>query len=158
LPRQESHALVHGLLDGLDAHLPHGGGAPRARGGPRGSGAGGLLRRDREPDVPPGTEGGAMTAADALAVPAPARDTSVPGASSPEEALRHHLEALVHSWSKTVTVLGFTLVPLFFVLDAVMMPRPLLRQFGVYRLVTTLIVFGQYFVLHYTRPSRYSRF
>ncbi len=69
-----------------------------------------------------------------------------------------YMESIVHSWSKTLAALGFTLVPLFFVLDAVMMPRGLLRQFGFYRLATTTIVFAQYFVLHFTRPSKYSRF
>ncbi len=68
-----------------------------------------------------------------------------------------YMQSIVHAWSKTLAALGFTLVPLFFALDAVMMPRQLLRQFGVYRLLTTTIVFAQYFVLHYTKPSKYSR-
>jgi serine phosphatase RsbU (regulator of sigma subunit) len=81
-----------------------------------------------------------------------------PEARSPEAAFGQHLDVIIHAWSKTLTALGFTLIPMFFLLDAVMMPRALLWQFGVYRLITTLIIFGQYFVLHYTRPSRYSRF
>jgi phosphoserine phosphatase RsbU/P len=107
-----------------------------------------------------------MTSAQALAGPvrasAPpcARDDGGDGgdARAPDVAFQRYLEVIIHSWSKTLTALGFILVPFFFLLDAVMMPRRLLFQFGVYRLCTTLIVFGQYFVLHYTRPSRLSRF
>jgi phosphoserine phosphatase RsbU/P len=101
-----------------------------------------------------------MTSAHALAGPEPAEATPGvgPAAAAPEAAFERYLDTIIHAWSKTLTALGFILVPLFFLLDAVMMPRGLLWQFGVYRLCTTLIVFGQYFVLNYTRPSRFSRF
>jgi len=109
-------------------------------------------------DVPRGAEGGDAPPADALAGSPSARGASSPVASSPEVAFEHHLDEIIHSWSKTLTALGFTLIPLFFLLDTMMMPRALLRQFGVYRLVTTLIVVGQFFVLRNTRPTRYARF
>jgi serine phosphatase RsbU (regulator of sigma subunit) len=89
--------------------------------------------------------------------PAAALRASNPDAASPEIAFRRYLDELIHSWSKTLTALGFTLIPLFLLLDAVMMPRALLGQFGAYRLITTLVVLGQYLLLRYTRPSRYSR-
>lgn len=75
-----------------------------------------------------------------------------------DEAFQKHLDTIIHDSCKTLTAIGFTLIPLFFLLDAVMMPRPLLRQFGAYRLATTVILFAQYFVLHYTRPTRQARF
>ena len=68
--------------------------------------------------------------------------------------LETYLYTLVHSWSKTVTTLGFSLVPLFFILDVFMMPGELLSRFAVYRGVTTAIVVGQYFVLRATLPSK----
>jgi len=89
---------------------------------------------------------------------APSAGSSGPLDGSPRDAFHRHLDVIIHAWSKTVTAIGFILVPLFFLLDAMMMPRPLLRQFGAYRLITTLIVFGQYFVVHHTRPSKNSRF
>ena len=36
-------------------------------------------------------------------------------------SLRAYIQSLIHEWSKTLTALGFTLVPLFFVLDIFMM-------------------------------------
>lgn len=64
-----------------------------------------------------------------------------------------YLDGLTHAWAKTVTVLGFTLIPLFFLLDVFMMPAELLPRFGVYRAVTTAIVVGQFFVLRHTKPG-----
>lgn len=71
-------------------------------------------------------------------------------------SLRAYIQSLIHEWSKTLTALGFTLVPLFFVLDIFMMPRELLPRFAIYRLVCTLIVIAQHFVIRFTRPSRFS--
>ncbi len=74
------------------------------------------------------------------------------------DALRVYLDELVHSWSLTLTKLGFTLVPLFFILDYFMMPSELLTRFAIYRLVATVAVIGQYFVIRATKPSRFSAF
>ncbi len=63
---------------------------------------------------------------------------------------------LIHDWSKTLTTLGFTLIPIFFILDNFMMPRELIPRFAIYRAVTTAIVIVQYVVLRATRPSRWS--
>ena len=46
-----------------------------------------------------------------------------------------YVDALVHLHSRTLTALGFTLIPLFFILDFFMMPQELLNRFAVYRLV-----------------------
>ncbi|MBN8614354.1 MAG: PP2C family protein-serine/threonine phosphatase [Deltaproteobacteria bacterium] len=67
-----------------------------------------------------------------------------------------YMQSIVHSWSKTLAALGFILVPIFFVLDNVMMPPELLRQFGMYRLACTIIVYAQYFAIYYSKPNKYS--
>lgn len=75
------------------------------------------------------------------------------GDLSSDSEFEEYMQVIVHSWSKTLAALGFSLIPLFFVLDLVTMPRHLLKQFGMYRLVSTAVVFAQYFVLHYTKPG-----
>lgn len=72
------------------------------------------------------------------------------------DALDEFLDALLHDWAKTLAILGFTLIPLFFVLDNFMMPRELLPKFAWYRGVCTALVVGQYFVIRLTRPTRWS--
>lgn len=67
--------------------------------------------------------------------------------------LEQYLANLTHRWAKTLAALGFTLVPLFFVLDIFMMPSELLPRFAVYRGVATAIVIGQFFVLRQTTPT-----
>jgi serine phosphatase RsbU (regulator of sigma subunit) len=70
-----------------------------------------------------------------------------------------YLNILMHSWLKTLTILGFTLVPIFFILDIFTIPdenRDLLPLFGLYRLVTTLIVITQFIIIIKTKPSKYS--
>ncbi|MBI1949432.1 MAG: PP2C family protein-serine/threonine phosphatase [Deltaproteobacteria bacterium] len=70
--------------------------------------------------------------------------------------LDDYVAALTHSWLKTLTTLGFTLIPIFFILDVFMMPRELLTRFGVYRGVAVAIVVAQFFVVRATAPSRKS--
>ncbi len=70
--------------------------------------------------------------------------------------LHEYLDALIHSWSKTVTLLGITLIPIFFILDVFMMPSDLLPRFGVYRGATTALIIAQHLVIRSTRPSRLS--
>jgi serine phosphatase RsbU (regulator of sigma subunit) len=72
------------------------------------------------------------------------------------ETLDDYLASLVHDWCRTLTALGFTLIPLFYVLDMVMMPRELLPRFAAYRLVPTALVVAQFFVVRHTRSSRWS--
>jgi hypothetical protein len=67
-----------------------------------------------------------------------------------------YLDGLLHSWMRVLSVLGITLIPLFFVLDALMMPRALLPRFALYRLCTTFVVAGQFMVLRRSAPHRLS--
>jgi serine phosphatase RsbU (regulator of sigma subunit) len=72
------------------------------------------------------------------------------------DSLDEYVQTIIHQWSKTLSALGFTLIPLFFVLDYFMIREALFTRFAVYRLVTTAIVIAQYFVIRGTRPGRYS--
>ena len=64
-----------------------------------------------------------------------------------------YLRGLIHEWSRILTTLGITLIPLFFILDVFMMPRELLARFATYRGLTVMIVVGQFLVLRWTQPS-----
>ena len=66
------------------------------------------------------------------------------------------LNRIIHDWLKTLTFLVITLVPLFFILDYFIVPRSLLGQVGIYRLVATFIVIAQYIIIRLTEPSRLS--
>ena len=66
------------------------------------------------------------------------------------------LNRIIHDWLKTLSFLAISLVPLFFILDYFIVPRNLLPQVGVYRLIATLIVMAQYLMIRLTRPSRLS--
>ena len=83
-------------------------------------------------------------------------EASTTTATPEPQDLEAYLESLVHDWCRTLTALGFTLIPLFFVLDMVMMPRELLTRFAVYRSTTTALVIAQYFVVRYSKPSNRS--
>jgi phosphoserine phosphatase RsbU/P len=67
-----------------------------------------------------------------------------------------YLSSIIHSWSKTLTTLGFTLIPIFFILDYFMMPSVHLTRFAAYRLITTVILVLQHLVVRRTVHSRYS--
>ncbi|MDY7031947.1 MAG: SpoIIE family protein phosphatase [Thermodesulfobacteriota bacterium] len=69
---------------------------------------------------------------------------------------RDYLTGIVHQWLKTLTALAYTLVPTFFLLDFFTMPKELLPRFGIYRLVSTLIVLIQYFFIRNTEPGKHS--
>lgn len=73
-----------------------------------------------------------------------------------EVAISDYVNELVHQWSSTLTKLGITLVPAFFILDYFILPTEMLTRFAVMRLVPTLIVILQYFFIRYTKPSRLS--
>lgn len=66
------------------------------------------------------------------------------------------LNGIIHDWLKTLTFLVITLVPLFFVLDYFIVPKNLLKQVAIYRLVATLIVIIQYVIIRMTKPSSLS--
>ncbi len=75
--------------------------------------------------------------------------------SSSKEFLVYQKE-IVHQWLRTLTVLGFTLVPLFFILDYFTLPGALLPRFALYRAVATGIVILQYIILRFTKPHALS--
>lgn len=78
---------------------------------------------------------------------------ATPTAVAKQPTIDEYIDGLTHDWSKTLTTLGYTLVPIFFVLDVFMMPRELLPRFAIIRGVCTLIVIAQYFFIRFTRPS-----
>ncbi|MEW5853153.1 MAG: PP2C family protein-serine/threonine phosphatase [Myxococcota bacterium] len=67
-----------------------------------------------------------------------------------------HLNGIIHDWSRIITALGISLIPLFGVLDYFTMPTSLLPRFWGYRAATTLLVVAQYFVIRRTQPGRLS--
>ncbi|HEX9305998.1 MAG TPA: PP2C family protein-serine/threonine phosphatase [Anaeromyxobacter sp.] len=71
-------------------------------------------------------------------------------------AFRAYREGLVHSWSQTLSVLGFSLNALFLLLDVVIVPSELLGRFATYRALVTGAMLVQYFILRRTRPGRWS--
>jgi serine phosphatase RsbU (regulator of sigma subunit) len=69
-----------------------------------------------------------------------------------------YLNSIIHEWLKTLTTLAYILVPIFFFLDYFIMPSELLPRFGIYRLISTIIVVIQYFIIRNTKPSHFSYF
>lgn len=67
--------------------------------------------------------------------------------------LRAYVYDLAHRWSMTLTLLAFTLVPAFFLLDYMAVPPHLLGRFALYRGLATVIPVIQLYVLRTTRPS-----
>ena len=63
---------------------------------------------------------------------------------------------LIHDWTKTLSALGFCLIPMFLVLDYFTMPRELLYRFAVYRAAGTVFALAQHFFIRHTRPTRWS--
>jgi len=62
------------------------------------------------------------------------------------------------SWLKGVVILAFTLVPLFLVLDYVIVPSNLFPDFAVYRFVVSLILIVLYFILRLKFSRRYTAY
>ena len=77
-------------------------------------------------------------------------------ASTATEAFRRYQDGLVHAWLGTVLAIGFTLVPLFFVLDLLTVPRELVTRFGVYRGISTAFCLVLFVILRRLQPSRWS--
>ncbi|UCF91787.1 MAG: SpoIIE family protein phosphatase [Desulfobacterales bacterium] len=70
-----------------------------------------------------------------------------------EDDFSNYLDSIIHDWLKTLTALGYTLVPAFFLLDYFTMPKELIPRFGVYRLACTIICLIQYFIIRHTKPG-----
>ena len=73
-----------------------------------------------------------------------------------ENDFPRYLDSIIHEWSKTLTALVYTLVPIFFLLDYFMMPKEFLPRFGIYRLISTLTCIIQYCIIRHTKPSNAS--
>jgi signal transduction histidine kinase len=69
------------------------------------------------------------------------------------EDFKQYLEEIRHNWLKTLSVLGFTLIPLFLVLDYFMIPEDLFINFAFYRGIVTVLILSQYIILRFTKPS-----
>ncbi|WP_372683185.1 PP2C family protein-serine/threonine phosphatase [Desulfosarcina sp.] len=67
-----------------------------------------------------------------------------------------HLQGITHERLLTLTALGFALVPLFFILDYYTLPKETLFRIGTYRLISTLLLLAQFFVIRQTRPGKLS--
>lgn len=72
------------------------------------------------------------------------------------DSFEEYLIKIVNPWLKTAIVLCFTLVPIFFLLDYFSMPAELLQRFGTYRLLSTIALLIQYFVVRNTKPGKFS--
>src|SRR5215208_5118965 len=72
------------------------------------------------------------------------------------EAFSAYRRELVHSWSQTLSALGFSLNALFLLLDAFVVPSGMIGRFAVYRSIVTGAMIVQYLVLRRTKPSAWS--
>src|SRR5512133_4051304 len=88
--------------------------------------------------------------------PATATELAERRAEGAAAAFQRYLDSLLHRWLGTVSALGFTLVPLFLVLDLFTAPRALLLRFAIYRGVATGACLAIFAVLRRTQASRWS--
>jgi serine phosphatase RsbU (regulator of sigma subunit) len=72
------------------------------------------------------------------------------------EAFQRYLDGLVHAWLGTVSALGFTLVPFFFILDIFVAPSEFLLRFGFLRGLSTIVCLAIFVYLRRSTPGRYS--
>ena len=63
---------------------------------------------------------------------------------------------IIHDWLRTLTLLAAILVPMFFVLDTLLVHPELLPRFAVYRSISTVLALAQLLVVRSTQPSRWS--
>jgi phosphoserine phosphatase RsbU/P len=95
-----------------------------------------------------------------VATPAikPGQATAASGSRPARPGFEGYQDQLIHSWAAILTVLGFSLYPLFFVLDLFIMPPDsgLLPRFAVYRGAVTVEMLLHFFIIRRTRPTRYS--
>ena len=64
-----------------------------------------------------------------------------------------YVRSIIHQWLKTLAALGFTLVPIFFILDYFILPREVLPRLAVYRLISTGLLVAHFFVIRWSRPG-----
>jgi sigma-B regulation protein RsbU (phosphoserine phosphatase) len=83
-------------------------------------------------------------------------ESEIVSVDAPPTDFGQYVESVVHLRARTLTALGFTLIPVFFLLDVFMMPSQLLVRFAFYRLGATVLIFGQHLFIRLTSPTRYS--
>lgn len=97
--------------------------------------------------------------------PVPAAETRPSARWQPDEWTARAIESddfesycmgITHHWLRTLNILIFSLVPVFFLLDAVMMPPALLPRFALFRGASTIIALIQFFIVFKTVPTRWS--
>ncbi|MBK8395178.1 MAG: methyl-accepting chemotaxis protein [Leptospiraceae bacterium] len=69
---------------------------------------------------------------------------------------RKHIEELVHEWTYIFSGLAAVLVPLFFVLDVVIVPNEFLYEFLGYRVLCLIFTLVVFFSIKYSKPSKLS--
>jgi len=74
------------------------------------------------------------------------------------EDFKIYLNDLRHDWLKVLTILGFTLTPVFLLLDYFMIPHEKFLSFTYSRSTITLLLFLQYIFLRKTQASRCTPF
>jgi sigma-B regulation protein RsbU (phosphoserine phosphatase) len=67
-----------------------------------------------------------------------------------------YLNKIIHEWSKTVVILVFVLVPVFFILDYFAVPQNLQSTFAACRFACASIAIVQFLVLRSSRPGKFS--
>jgi HPt (histidine-containing phosphotransfer) domain-containing protein len=70
-------------------------------------------------------------------------------------AFLEYVGSIRHSWLKILAFLGFTLVPLFLILDYILNPPEFFLEFVIYRVSVSVLVLGEFFIIAYTKPSKY---
>jgi len=72
------------------------------------------------------------------------------------ENFDEYLTGIIHEWLKRLTVWGFTLVPIFFILDYFIMPEEILLRFGMYRFISTVVLIAQFFIILHTKVNKWT--
>jgi methyl-accepting chemotaxis protein len=67
-----------------------------------------------------------------------------------------YVNRITHDWSKLLTFFAVLLIPLFIILDYFTVSRELFGQFTAYRLIATLLLLIQHFVVRFSKPGRFS--
>jgi phosphoserine phosphatase RsbU/P len=79
-----------------------------------------------------------------------------PAMDARRAAFQLHLDGLLHGWFGTAVMMTWVLVPSFLVLDWFAMPREAFASLATYRALSTALLVLQWFVIRWTKPSRWS--
>jgi len=73
-----------------------------------------------------------------------------------KKSFRAYQLAIMHDWLRTLILMAAGLVPLFFILDIIMMPSNLLPRFAIYRSISTVLALIQVVIVRKTNPTKFS--